>query len=163
MKNALQMAFEITPEDVQNVCRMYNRPVDEIKATRLLSRLDLDKVAAEALEGGTEMDDQTAAAYEEIARQLKEQNVIQNRTRRDAGAKMKKMLTSAELKLRETPGFTATASARGVRITAKECGATPRSRVVSHSIWNQLAGMCDGSFDGSVVLELGVGVFRGNI
>ena len=75
---------------------------------------------------------------------------------------MNKTLTSAGTKLRETPGFTAVASARGVRIIAKECGATPRSRVVNHSIWQQLAGMCDQSFDGSVVLELGVGVFRGN-
>ena len=76
MKNALLMAFEVTAEDVQNVCRMFRQPVDEITDDNFFGTLDLKKVTQEALDGGTEMEDQTASAYEEIARQLKAQNFI---------------------------------------------------------------------------------------
>ena len=62
--------------------------------------------------------------------------------------------------LRETQGYRATQSARGVRITAKAVRVYPKSRVVSLRVWKQLAGMSDQSFDGSVVLELGIGAFN---
>lgn len=62
--------------------------------------------------------------------------------------------------LRETPNFVATAAKRGVRIAAKEKGATPKSLVVSRRLWLQLERMSDSEFDGSVVLEIGVGAFR---
>lgn len=63
------------------------------------------------------------------------------------------------MKMRETPGFVAEKSARGVRITAKE-SSRARSRVVSQRVWEQLSVMSDSSFDGSCVLELGIGTFK---
>lgn len=62
--------------------------------------------------------------------------------------------------LRETQGFQATPSARGVRITAKERGVVTQSRVVSHETWRTLASMNDSSFDGTCVLELGIGTWK---
>jgi hypothetical protein len=61
--------------------------------------------------------------------------------------------------LRQTKWFTATKSKRGVRVTAKERGATPHSRVISSKVWDQLKTMSDSSFDGTCVLDLGIGVF----
>lgn len=61
--------------------------------------------------------------------------------------------------IRETANYSATHSAQGVRITTKEKRAYPKSQVVSLRTWKQLAGMSDQSFDGSVVLELGIGAF----
>lgn len=61
--------------------------------------------------------------------------------------------------IRETPNYTVEKSARGYRITAKDAKSTPRSRVVSERLWNQLKGMSDSEFDGSVVLEIGIGTF----
>lgn len=62
--------------------------------------------------------------------------------------------------LRHTPGYVATVAKRGVKITAKEKGAFPHSRVVPPSTWEQLTRMDDASFDGSCVLELGIGCFK---
>jgi len=61
--------------------------------------------------------------------------------------------------LRETKNYTATKTARGVRITAKE-PSSKRTMVVSLAIWKQLAPMNDPEFDGSCCLELGIGLFR---
>ena len=62
--------------------------------------------------------------------------------------------------LRQTKWFRATKAKRGVRITAKERNVTPRSRVVSAKTWGQLKAMSDSAFDGSCVLDLGIGVFE---
>ena len=61
--------------------------------------------------------------------------------------------------LRQTKWFKVTKAKRGVRITAKERGAAPRSRVISSKTWKQLDAMSDSSFDGTCVLDLGIGVF----
>jgi len=61
--------------------------------------------------------------------------------------------------LRETKNFWATKTARGVRITVKERGATPRSRVVRQETFDQMASMSDSEFDGTCVIDLGIGVF----
>lgn len=93
MNTSTQQAFGISEEDVENVLNsarrwektilprrhdaMKNRatpaPSDlslEELAHLLYRRLDLDTVAVRALDGGTEMDAQTNAAYDEIERQL---------------------------------------------------------------------------------------------
>lgn len=62
--------------------------------------------------------------------------------------------------LRRTNGYTATRTKQGVRIIARERDVTPPSRVVSMATWNALERMDDRSFDGSCVLELGIGAFR---
>ena len=62
-------------------------------------------------------------------------------------------------RLRETENFVAERSARGVRITASRCGAHPKSRVVSERTFEAMRGMSDQSFDGTAVLDLGIGVF----
>lgn len=62
--------------------------------------------------------------------------------------------------LRETPNYIATKSARGVRITTKDKMAEPQSRVVNMALWNQLNHMDDACFDGSCVLEVGIGTFQ---
>ena len=62
--------------------------------------------------------------------------------------------------LRETRNYRAHAAKRGVRITAKERGVDRQSRVVSPATWLALTQMDDASFDGSCVLELGIGTWR---
>ena len=59
--------------------------------------------------------------------------------------------------LRMTESYIATKSPRGVRISALDRGVYPKSRVVSMPIWRQLDRMNDSEFDGSIVLELGIG------
>ena len=61
--------------------------------------------------------------------------------------------------LRETKWFKAVESKRGVRITAKEKGALPKTAVVPLRLWKQLVNLHDSEFDGSVVLEIGIGTF----
>lgn len=61
--------------------------------------------------------------------------------------------------LRETENFVAVRSARGVRISVKGPGAYPRSRVVRVGTFEAMRGMSDSSFDGTAVLDLGIGVF----
>jgi hypothetical protein len=62
--------------------------------------------------------------------------------------------------LRETPNFVAIQVAGGVRITAKDPKATPRARVIQQSVWDQLKGEPDQTFDATVVMELGIGAFQ---
>jgi hypothetical protein len=63
-------------------------------------------------------------------------------------------------RLRETPGYVVTRAAKGVRITAKEKDVDDRTKVVSFDTWDALKGMSDQSFDGSCLMELGIGAFR---
>lgn len=65
-----------------------------------------------------------------------------------------------KLILRETDWFIAERSNKGVLISAKDRNARPRSRVVTLATWEQLEQMGDKEFDGSVVLDLGIGVFQ---
>lgn len=62
--------------------------------------------------------------------------------------------------LRETSGYFAEASPRGVRITAKEKNVTCRSRVVSLATWKELQTYSDSAFNGSCCLELGIGAWK---
>ena len=62
--------------------------------------------------------------------------------------------------IRETPGHTAVKCASGVRIMARASGVELKSRVVSMKTWKILESMSDKEFDGSCVLELGIGVFQ---
>lgn len=62
--------------------------------------------------------------------------------------------------LRETDWFIAERAKKGVRIIAKEKGVTPKSRIVSFAIWEQLEQMNDNEFNGSIALDLGIGVFH---
>jgi len=63
------------------------------------------------------------------------------------------------MRLRETANFIAAHSARGVRITAKDRGASPRSRVIRTETFEAMQSMSDDSFDGTCVMDLGIGVF----
>ena len=62
--------------------------------------------------------------------------------------------------LRETPNFVACATANGVRITTKDHSVTPRSRTIALQMWKRLSPMSDAEFDGSCVLDLGIGIFE---
>lgn len=62
-------AFEITPEDVVNVMRKHGKNISEAEAEVLFSALDLGEIESAALYGD-DLDEQTALAYDEIARQL---------------------------------------------------------------------------------------------
>lgn len=62
--------------------------------------------------------------------------------------------------LRETDNYIVTEAKRGVRVTAKAKGVTPKSRVVGFGAWDYLKTASDSEFDGSCVLELGIGTFR---
>lgn len=61
--------------------------------------------------------------------------------------------------IRETEHFHVYRNRRGIRIVAKDKGVEPRSRVIPVNEWllNQTS---DFEFDGTVVLEIGVGTFR---
>jgi hypothetical protein len=61
--------------------------------------------------------------------------------------------------LRETSGYYAEASPRGVRITAKEKNVTRKIRVVCLDTWRELQTYSDASFNGACCLELGIGTF----
>jgi hypothetical protein len=62
--------------------------------------------------------------------------------------------------LRETKNFVAYKLPNGVRIAAKNVAVSPRGTTIKPSTWDILSTMSDSEFDGSVVLELGVGSFR---
>lgn len=61
--------------------------------------------------------------------------------------------------LRETNWFVAERTRTGVRISAKHSGVTPKSRVVSPQAWELLSSMSDDSFNGTVIMEIGVGTY----
>jgi hypothetical protein len=61
--------------------------------------------------------------------------------------------------LRETANYRAEKSAKGVRIIVKRNGHYPKFRVVKDCTFEALKTMNDASFDGSCVLELGIGTF----
>ena len=63
--------------------------------------------------------------------------------------------------LGETSAFILTRCPRGVRVTAKERGAVPASRVLRLKEWdNYLSTVSEASLDGACVMDFGVGVFR---
>lgn len=76
-------AFEISEDDIANVLRTHWARIGnsdgksfEHMASDLFESIDHGKVEDAALEGGTEMDEQTDAAYEEIERQLVADGVL---------------------------------------------------------------------------------------
>lgn len=60
--------------------------------------------------------------------------------------------------LRETAWYTAVATARGVRITAKgpKAPGWPKTGVIGPRLWRQLATMSNEAFNGSLALEVGI-------
>ena len=71
------------------------------------------------------------------------------------------------MKLRETQWYIAERSPRGVRITAKERGAKPKSRVVPHDVWEVLEGMSlervvslDKEIGAAALTQLAVGTYE---
>lgn len=80
---SLSMAFGITEDDISTVLRANWAKVAntdgkdfEEMASDLIVEIDADRVASAALDGGTEVDDQTDAAHEEIRKILIEDGVI---------------------------------------------------------------------------------------
>ncbi len=64
-------AFEITVDDVANVCRSrFRTSISDSDAKKLFDSLDTGKIESAALDGGDDMDSQTNAAYVEIKKQL---------------------------------------------------------------------------------------------
>lgn len=72
---SLQMAFEITVDDVKNVVDSKKIDLKGKTVEEIHDELDLDEVSAAALDGGVDMDDQTDAAYEKLAEMIP--NVIE--------------------------------------------------------------------------------------
>lgn len=79
------LGFQITDEDVENVLTSYSvNSVDEDKIREIMSKIDDDLVSSAALSVEFLMDEddedilnrQTEAAYNEIARQLKDLGYI---------------------------------------------------------------------------------------
>lgn len=62
--------------------------------------------------------------------------------------------------LRETSGYYANPSPRGVRITAKEKNVTRKSRVVCLDTWRELQTYSESEFNGACCLELGIGAWK---
>lgn len=83
---SLSMAFGISEDDLATVLEMHAAHVANtngvpfsVMAEQLFndwSSTEFDRVAAAALDGGVDMDDQTSAAYEEIRAILVEQGVL---------------------------------------------------------------------------------------
>lgn len=71
----MSFAFQITEDDIVTVASRMELSVDEDQAAEILALLDLDAVEDAAL-AGTEMEEQVGYAYEEIERQLKEDETL---------------------------------------------------------------------------------------
>jgi hypothetical protein len=90
-------AFGISEEDVANVLRknsarltnVAGQSLDEM-AGALLADIDGAAVERAALKGGVELEEQTEAAYEEIARQLVRQGVLEQMRSEPATAPVRK-------------------------------------------------------------------------
>lgn len=64
-------AFEITTEDIQNVCNIhFGNKISDEKAKAIFDKLDTDAVEKAALDGGDDDSSQTSAAYNEIKDQI---------------------------------------------------------------------------------------------
>lgn len=62
--------------------------------------------------------------------------------------------------LRRTKGFHVYRAAKNrARIIAREPGAQPKSRHVRWRTWLQMEKVSDSEFDGTCVMDLGIGVF----
>lgn len=76
--SSLAFAFEITEDDIENVLRtehhrLLGRAISTpplVLAEELITEIDADRIADQALQAGTDLDDQTEAAYAAIADQL---------------------------------------------------------------------------------------------
>jgi hypothetical protein len=65
----MSIAFEITPEDVQNVLHKNNKKADPDTLYALLDTAAVEKAALY----GNDIEEQTQYAYDEIERQLKQE------------------------------------------------------------------------------------------
>ena len=89
---SLSYAFEITEDDVANVLRnnlsrvanTNGRSFDGM-AVELFGEMDCDRVAAAALDSGTDLVVQTGGAYREIEQILIEDGVLDARRMKPAG------------------------------------------------------------------------------
>ena len=69
----MNFAFEITQEDIGSVLwKHFHVNASDSLAEEVYDSLELDSATAAALNAGTDMDDQTSAAHEEIAKLIKE-------------------------------------------------------------------------------------------
>jgi len=68
-------AFEITPDDVYIVALCMGKKIDEDKCEEIHDELDHELVEHEALKA-LDMEQQTEAAYQEIERQIREDNLL---------------------------------------------------------------------------------------
>lgn len=78
------MAFQVTEDDIENVLQDYALRVSdtqgksfETMAAELLGEIDCERVEKAALKAGTELDEQTSAAYQEIKTILTEIGVLE--------------------------------------------------------------------------------------
>lgn len=78
------LAFQITSDDVECVLRSYSLRVTDTKgqsfdqmAEELIDELDHERIEQAALAASTELDEQTAAAFEEIKKSLVELGVLE--------------------------------------------------------------------------------------
>ena len=68
-------AFEVTPDDVLNVVRRLGKKISWDKCEEIHDELDHELVEHEALKVNT-LEEQTEAAYQEIERQIKEDDLL---------------------------------------------------------------------------------------
>ena len=74
----MNYSFQITEEDViQTVLNKFLLDIDYNQASKILAKLDHDKVADKALDAD-DIDEQTEFAYTEIAKQISEGNLFQD-------------------------------------------------------------------------------------
>lgn len=84
LENRIQMAFEIVAEDIQNVLEAYSLRVTDTNGMSfeqmsegLITRIDLERVERAGIEGGSNLEEQTIAAYKEIHKILVEMGVLE--------------------------------------------------------------------------------------
>jgi len=68
-------AFEITPDDVLNVIHRMGKKIDDDKCEEIHNELNLPLVEHEALKA-LNLEEQTEAAYQEIERQIREDDLL---------------------------------------------------------------------------------------
>ena len=77
-------AFQITNEDIENVLRNYSLRVTdtqgksfETMAAELIGEIDCERIEKAALMSGSDLDEQTQGAYDEIKKILVELGILE--------------------------------------------------------------------------------------
>jgi len=72
------MAFQITTDDIENVLSRLNVKASKEDVKKVFNLLDGDswRVEKAALNGGTELEEQTESAYDEIEQVLRERKLV---------------------------------------------------------------------------------------